>query len=78
MPIYNLLENSSNYSETAGSFWFYSKDEATNCDADINNNNNLKSLEYEAEILESTVANGNNSISKNSTIAVPLKYLSNF
>ena len=40
----SFLENSSNYSETAGSFWFYSKGEATNLDADIDNNNNLKIL----------------------------------
>ena len=39
MPIYNLTEYSSNYSETKGSLWFYSKDEATNFDADIANNN---------------------------------------
>ena len=30
MPMYNLTGYSSNYSETAGSSWFYSKDEATN------------------------------------------------
>ena len=29
MPMYNLIEYSSNYSETTGSLWFYSKDEAT-------------------------------------------------
>ena len=27
MPMYNLLEYSSNYSDTAGSLWFYSQDE---------------------------------------------------
>ena len=35
MPLYNLLEYSSNYSNTTGSLWFYSKDEVTNFDADI-------------------------------------------
>ena len=29
MPMYNLLEYSSNYSEATRSLWFYSKDEAT-------------------------------------------------
>ena len=29
MMMYNLIEYSSNYSETTGSLWFYSKDEAT-------------------------------------------------
>ena len=35
MPLYNLLEYSSNYSNTTGSLWFYSKDEVINFDADI-------------------------------------------
>ena len=34
MPMYNLLEYSSNYFKTTGSSWFYSKDE-TNFNADI-------------------------------------------
>ena len=34
MPIYNLIQYSSNYSETTGSLWFYSKDETTNFNAD--------------------------------------------
>ena len=34
-----LIEYSSNYYETTGSMWFYSKDEATNLNADITNNN---------------------------------------
>ena len=46
MTIYNLIEYSSNYSETTGSLWFYSKDEATNFYADIANNNNFKSFEH--------------------------------
>ena len=42
MPVYNLIEYSSNYSETTGSLWFYSKDEATNFNADIANDSNFK------------------------------------
>ena len=42
MPVYNLIEYSSNYSETTGSIWFYSKDEATNFNADIANDSNFK------------------------------------
>ena len=34
MPMYNPIEYSSNYSETTGSLWLYSKDEASN----FNNN----------------------------------------
>ena len=79
MLIYNLIECSSNYSETTGSLWFYSKDEATNFNADIANNiNNFKSFEYKAKLSENIEANGANEILSNATIAVPLKYLSSF
>ena len=39
--MYNLIEYSSKYSETIGSLWFYSKDEATNFNADIAKINNF-------------------------------------
>ena len=39
MPMYNLIEYSSNYSETTGSSSFYSKDKATNFNANISNDN---------------------------------------
>ena len=42
MPMYNLIEYMWNYSETAIRLWFYSKDEATNCNADVVNDNNVK------------------------------------
>ena len=41
MLMYSLIEYSSNYSETTGSLWFYSKDEATNFNANIANTNNF-------------------------------------
>ena len=44
--MYNLIKCSSNYSETASSLRFYSKDKATNFDADIADNNAFKSFEY--------------------------------
>ena len=44
MPLYNVLEYSSNYSERIGSLWFYSKEEATGFNADIANENNFKSF----------------------------------
>ena len=78
MSIYNLIEYSSNYSKTTESLWFYTKDEATNFNADIANGNNFESFMYKAELLKSTVAEGNNEILKDATIAAPLKYLSNF
>ena len=46
MPMSNLTEYSSNYSETTGSLWFYSKDEATNFNAGITNSNDVKSFKY--------------------------------
>ena len=42
--MYNLIEYGSSYFETTGSLWFYSKDKATNFNADIANNNNLNLL----------------------------------
>ena len=54
--MYNLIKYSSNYSETTGTLWFYSKDEATNFDAGISNTNNFKSLKCKAKLLESTEA----------------------
>ena len=50
MPMYNLIEYSSNYSETTGSLWFYSKGEATHFDIDIVNDNHFKSFMYMAKL----------------------------
>ena len=78
MPVYYLIEYSSNYSETTWSLWFYSKDGATDINADIANDNNFKSFECQANLLEKTEAKGVNGILKNTTITVQVKYLSNF
>ena len=66
MLMQSLIEYSSNYSETTGSLWFYSKDEANNFNA-----------ENKAKILGNTTADEANRILRNATIAIPLKYLSN-
>ena len=58
MPMYNIIEYGSKYSETTGVLWFYSKDEATNFNADLANNNSFKFLEYKAKLLGNTVADG--------------------
>ena len=42
--MYNLIEYNSNYSEATGSLWLYSKDEATDFNADIVNTNDLESF----------------------------------
>ena len=82
MLLCNLLEYSSNCSDTAGRLWFYSKDEATNLNADIGNYVPFKSFMYKTKLIRETeaqsVPNNNNGILKNARIAVPLKYPSNF
>ena len=49
MPMYNLIKYSSNYSETTGSLWFYSKDETTDFYSDVANTNDFKSFKYKAK-----------------------------
>ena len=66
-----MIEYSSCFSDTTDNLRFYSKDEATNFNADIANTKTFK-------LLEITVMDGNNSILRDAKIAVPLKYLSNF
>ena len=79
MPMYNLIEYGSSYFETTGrSLWFYSKDEASNFNADVANDSNFKSFKYKTKLLENTEADGANRILKNTAIVLPLKYLSNF
>ena len=82
IPMYDLLEYSLNYSDTAGSLWFYSKDEATNVNANIATNDDFKSFKYKTKLVgerDAQIAPNNNSgILENATITVPLKYLSDF
>ena len=44
MSMYNLIEYSSHYSDTAAGVWFYSKDWAAAYNADIVTNDNFKSF----------------------------------
>ena len=76
--MYNLMEYSSRYSETTGSLWSYSKDEATSFNADITNDNNFKCFMYKANLLENTEAGEVNGAPKNGTTASTLKNLRNF
>ena len=67
--MYNLIENSSNYSKTSGSLWQY-------YGGDPNDNiTQSESFKYKTKITGKTPATGNTKDIKNS---VPLKYLSNF
>ena len=52
MPIYYLKE----HCETTGRLWFYSKDEATDFNADIANDNNFKSFKYKAKLFSNIEA----------------------
>ena len=80
--MYNLIEYNSSYSEITGSLWFYSKDEVNNFNNDIANTNNLKYFKYKAILLENAIPqsepNAANRILRNATIAVTLRYLSDF
>ena len=57
MPVYNLIEYSDNYSDTAGSLWQFKRDEIIN-NADVTNDNNAPSFKYKASIIGDTENNG--------------------
>ena len=46
MLMYNVIEYTSNYSETIGSLWFYLKNEGIDCNADIANTYKFKFFKY--------------------------------
>ena len=72
MPMYNLLEYSSSYSETTGNLWLYSKDEAANFNNAIAaDDDTFKSFKYKNRLVGTTW--GTNRILENETVAVPLK-----
>ena len=47
--MYNIIEYSSNYSDTTGSLWFYLKGERTNFSNNILNTDDFKSFKYNAK-----------------------------
>ena len=55
MLLHNLTEYSSNYSDTTGSLWFYSKNETTNFDAAIANIDSFIYIQYKASLLENII-----------------------
>ena len=73
MLMYNFMEYSSNYSETTESLWFYSKEEATDFNANVANANDFKSFKYKGKLLGNIEAEGANEIRINVTIYVLLK-----
>ena len=76
MPLYNLLEYSSSFLDTANSLWFCFKDKKSSFNASIENTDNFNPFRYKTNILGDTVSQ--NKILKNATIVGPLKYLSKF
>ena len=78
MPMYNVIEYSSNYSKTTGSLWFNWKDEATDFNNNIENTDDFKSFKNKAKLLGNTDDDRAIGILKNAIIVVPLKKLSNF
>ena len=72
------VEYSSNYSETTGCLWFYSKHEAINFNGAIANDHKFKFLKDKANLSENSRPDGANAVTKNATNVVSLKYLSNF
>ena len=60
MPMYNLIECSSNYTDMIGSLWFYSRDETTVFDTDVADTSDFKLLKHKAKLLGNTVASGDN------------------
>ena len=78
MPMYNLIEDSDNYSETSGRLWQYCKGipaiNDNNAIVDFTNNNLTDSFNFKVKMTGQTGNNG----TKNVEIMVPLKYLSNF
>ena len=69
IPMYNLIENSDNYSDTSGSFWGFKRDEIVD-NADVTNDNNAPLFKYKASAIGNTE---NNRTKKEIQIAVPLK-----
>ena len=76
--MYNLIDYNSSYSETTGRLRFYSRDEITDFNVDIANDNKFKSFKYKEKSIKKHWAKGANGVSRNVSIVVPLKYLINF
>ena len=72
MPMYNLLEYSDNYQDSAGSIYQFKRDKPPDDNADVANN--TSSLVYKSKLISGTDDNNVNNVK----LVVPLKYVSNF
>ena len=78
MPMYNLIEYSDNYQDSAATLYQYKRDEPP---ANLANNLttvNLSSFKYKVNLLGNPADGGNNTKKLNVKIVVLLMYLSNF
>ena len=57
MPMYNLIEYSDNYSDTSGSLWGFKRVEVVN-NANVTNDDNAPSFDYNASGIDDTENNG--------------------
>ena len=57
MPMYNLIEYSDNYSNTAGNLWNFERNNIVN-NENVTNDNNAPLFKYKASIIDNTEANG--------------------
>ena len=57
MSMYNLIENSGNYSDSSGSLWGFKRDEMAN-NANVTNDENASSFNYKANLITNTNADG--------------------
>ena len=78
MPMYNLIEYSDNYSDTSGSLRQFKRDKlpigVINPNVTTTNSMSFK----QKSIFFKKLTNDDNGVFKNTKIAVPQKYLSNF
>ena len=70
--MYNLLEYSDNYQDSAGNFYQFKRDEPPDDNADVANN--TSSLVYKSKLISRTDDNNVNHVK----LVVPLKYVSSF
>ena len=68
MPIYNLIEYSDNYSDTAGSLWQFKRDDVID-NADVTNDDDSPLFKYKAGLIGNTEENERKNRGKT---AVPL------
>ena len=80
MHMYNLTEYSDNYSVVTISLWQFKKDEQSiKNGVPVNvDTTNSTSFKFKSSFINELATVGANKVLKNKTVAVSLKYLSNF